>query len=333
MREAAASLARAWALEPAADAGWNLALCRLMLGEWDAGWRGLDLRAQLPDAAPPPPPDPTTPPWRGEPLAGRTLLLRHEGGFGDAVQFSRLAPLAAARGGPVLLEAPPELLPLLAPPPPVTVVPAGAPPPPAALWAPLLSLPNLLRLRPDAVPPPTPLRVPPQAAARWRDRLGPATTRRVGICWRGTPGHRDRRADAIPLPLFARLFDAPAEFVVLQTTLDAPERAALSPHPRVRLPDGVDHADFTDTAALTALMDLVVTADSTVAHLAGTLGVPTLLLLPLAPDWRWMTERPDTPWYPTLHLLRQETPGAWEPVLDRAAAAAAGLDGKQAVLF
>jgi tetratricopeptide (TPR) repeat protein len=256
--------------------------------------------------------------WRGEPLAGRTILLHTEQGLGDTLQMVRYAPLLAAQGATVLLEVQPALRPVLEGLPGVTrLVSAGETLPPFDLQCPLLSLPFACDTRLDTIPAPVPyVRAPAERIDHWSPRLRNRGGYRVGVVWRGNPKHHNDANRSVPFAIFQRLFDrAPCEFISLQYGPNDTEAAVLAAHPATSLPDG-PVTDFADTAAIVAQLDLVVTVDTSVAHLAGAMGKPVWVLLPFAPDWRWMLHRPDSPWYPTMRLFRQPAVNDWSPVLD-----------------
>jgi hypothetical protein len=258
------------------------------------------------------------PQWRGEALEGRTILLHAEQGFGDALQFVRYAPLVAERGGRVVLEVYPGLKPLLADMPGVAgIVESGGALPPFDLHCSLMSLPLMFGTEMHSIPCTVPyLRVPNDRLAVWRARLGPRRGARVGVAWSGNPRHRDDARRSIPFETFSMLLtNRPGiEFHVLQTQVRDADRLGLQRFPYVR-----DHSgrimDFADTGALVSLMDVVISVDTSVVHLAGALDRPVWLLLAHLADWRWLLERDDSPWYPSLWLLRQPERGDWARVL------------------
>lgn len=325
--EAAADFERALADRPQ-DAGlhWNLGFARLMAGDYERGWPEFDWRRHD-DRAEPPWRRFTQPSWLGEPLNGRTILLYAEQGLGDTLQFLRYVPLVAARGGRVVLEVQRPLLPLMSGMEGTAqVIARGDPLPPFDLECPLMGLPRAFATGLDGVPADTPyLRPDPARVARWRDRLGPHMALRVGVVWSGNPRFP---ADAERSPKLAGLrglLDVPdCRFYGLQMGAG---RADLTD---AVLPDGFtdlgrEIADFADTAAIMAHLDLVVSSCTGPAHLAGALGVPLWLALPFSPDWRWLTGRDDSPWYPTARLFRQPAPGDWPAVAGRMAAELATL--------
>lgn len=302
---------RAIALQPDnADAHQNLGLALLQLGDLETGFREYEWRWQAmgPDNRPPRPfPQPL---WDGSDLHGKTILLHAEQGYGDTLQFVRYAALVAAKGGRVLLECQPALTRLLATLPHVAqVIPAGDPLPPFDTHAPLLSLPHLLHTTLATVPSQIPYLFPPAAPALLTRSSAP---RHIGIVWSGSPTHQNDRRRSCPLHEFLPLLQLPyIRFHSLQIGPRAEEIRPLVEQGLVE--DWSDRLhDFADTATLIAQLDLVITVDTSVAHLAGGLGKPVWVLLSYAPDWRWLLHRTDSPWYPTARLFRQPSPGDWK---------------------
>jgi tetratricopeptide (TPR) repeat protein len=311
--EALACWRAALALQPDfPDAHTNLAMALLARGELAEGWREYEWRWHSPlmrktrrnfDR----------PQWRGEAATGRTLLIHAEQGFGDTLQFCRYAPLAAASGLRVILEAPKPLVRLLRRLDGVDlVVEAGAPLPEFDLHCPILSLPLAQGTTLASIPATTYLRADPQQEAGWRTRLaaiaGPG--RRIGLAWAGNPALPADARRSLPPALLAPLFAVPGlHFVSLQKG----GAAAPADFPLTDLMD--EMADFAGTASLIAGLDLVIAADTAVAHLAAGLGRPVWLLDRFDPCWRWLAGRRDSPWYPTLRLYRQPAPGDWESVI------------------
>lgn len=253
--------------------------------------------------------------WEGEPLAGRTLLLWAEQGMGDTLQFVRYVPALRARGARVLLEAQAPLQRLLATSLDVEVRPPGASWDGVDFHCPLLSLPHRFGTTLEDIPWTGPyLRAPQVDAARWPE-LDAAQGCKVGLVWAGNPSHLNDANRSMPLAALAPLASLGAvTFFPLQFGKAAGEAAVFAAAGRwVDLTGRI--RDFADTAAVLSRLDLLVTVDTSVAHLAGALGRRTWLMLPWAPDWRWLLEREDTPWYPTIRLLRQPGPGAWEAVV------------------
>jgi hypothetical protein len=180
-------------------------------------------------------------------------------------------------------------------------------------------VPHALRSTLHEVPPPALVGTDTARAREWAQRLPAGTKPRVGLVWSGNAVHRNDRHRSIPLHLFAPLKDVPADCIGLQPEVRAQDREALAGWPpSLRL--GESFRDFADTAAVIASLDLVISVDTSVAHLAGALGKPLWILLPFNPDWRWQLARTDTPWYPSARLYRQAAPGTWPAVLQRVAA-------------
>ena len=294
----------------------NEAYALLTLGRYALGWKGYEARWDtLVDGVPIARCHAEHPRWRGrDGLAGRTLLLHAEQGFGDTVQFVRYAPLPARRGARVVIEAQAPLVPLLRSLDGIAeVVPMGAELSAFDLQCPLLSLPLACGTTLATIPAEVPYLAPPTERLRiWRRRVG---RRRIGLAWAGNAEYANDRNRSIPLsrlePLLGR---TDCELHVVQTPIRPADRVVLDRRPMV-----TDHstalADFADTAALLSQMDLVISVDTAVAHLAGAMARPTWLLLPFSAEWRWLTQRTDSPWYPTLRLFRQPAPGDWDGVL------------------
>lgn len=248
--------------------------------------------------------------WQGEALAGRTLLLHAEQGLGDTLQFCRYAPLIHLDGGRVLLEAPEPLERLLASLPGVTVLRRDAPLPPFDLHCPLMSLPQRFGTTLATIPAAPYLPADPAATSAWRARLaalppGP----RVGLVWAGSPATDADRRRSLPLEALAPLADIErVRFVSLQKG----PAASQAPPVGLDLHDPTEALrDFADTAALVGALDLVIGVDTAVVHLAGALGRPVWLLNRFDTCWRWLTNRDDSPWYPTLRMFRQTSPDDW----------------------
>jgi tetratricopeptide (TPR) repeat protein len=294
-----------------ARARWNLSLILLLLGEYADGWRAYESRwgvaghDRMPDGAT------VLDPGR---VCGRHVLILTEQGRGDMLQFVRYAPLLHRLGARVSLQVYPDLLDLLAAMPGVqSVVSTASAAPEADLRTPVMSLPLAFGSTLDSVPATVPyLRVPPDRLARWRDRLGTTACRRIGLVCSGSPQSLER--SAMPAAELAPLLALPnLEFHCLQPALLEADETWL----RQSRPDlhRYELADFADTAALVTLMDLVITVDTATAHLAGGLGRPVWIMLPFNPDFRWLTDRTDSPWYPTARLFRQPAPGQWAHVV------------------
>jgi tetratricopeptide (TPR) repeat protein len=318
--EALASFNAAIALRPElAEAHWNKGLTCLSLGDFDNGWRGYEWRWRRGHTMPPR--DFAQPQWRGEDIAGKTILLHAEQGFGDTIQFVRYAPLVAAKGATVILEAPDSLMPLLDGFDGVAATDAhGRALPPFDLHCPLMSLPLAFGTTLATIPENGPyLRVPAERLEKWRSRLAALTGKRVGLVWSGKPAHKNDRNRCIPLSLLTPLLSVTGVgFVSLQQDYREADRTALANYLQLlRLEREL--TDFADTAAVVAALDLVIAVDTAVAHLAGTMGKPVWILLSHVLDWRWLLERPDSPWYPSARLYRQPASGDWGSVIARLA--------------
>jgi tetratricopeptide (TPR) repeat protein len=321
--EAMAAFQACLTMDPGhAEARLNTAYVQLARGDYGPGWQAYEARL-----GPLVPERPFAQPrWRGEDLNGRTLLLTSEQGLGDTLQFARYAALAARRGGKVVLEAPPELAALLSSLEGVQVIAEGNPLPAFDLHSPLMSLPLIMGTQLATVPGEAYLRADPHRAAAWRARLGPAAKPRIGLVWASgrRPGRPDKRGDLrrdIPLLKLLEAARPDLEFISLQKGLDA--EAELKAAPGAVIDPAADLRDFADTAALIDGLDLVISVDTAPAHLAGALGKPTLTLLRYDACWRWLTQRADSPWYPSMRLLRQAAPGDWDSVIDQLKAALA----------
>ena len=325
--ESVAQHRMAVSLQPgSADSRYNLAVALLAAGELEEGWAAYESRLQLglPWSVPL---DVAQPRWTGEALEGRTVLLYGEQGLGDTLQFVRYAPLVAKRGARVMLEVPAPLVRLLRQMPGVAeVFPTGTPAAEFDLHCPLLSLPHVFGTRLESIPSSVPyLAADPSVVEAWRDRI-PQNGKRVGIVWSGNPrtdqplaAFVDRRR-SLPLRQFAPFAAVPGiRWISLQK---GPPASQLESAPRglqiLDLMDEVD--DFADTAALLAHLDLVITVDTSVAHLAGALGKPVWMLSRYDACWRWLRDRSDSPWYPTMRIYRQPRLGDWDAVIDRVAA-------------
>lgn len=317
--DAIASFDRAIALDPElADAHWNKALMHLTLGTFEAGWSGYEWRWRRQSG--PERRDFAQPVWRGEPLEGKTILLHAEQGFGDTIQFVRYVPLVAARGGRVVVEVPDSLKPLVASMSGAVVAVVGRSEslPPFDVHCPLMSLPlafgTTLATIPAAVPY---LRAPPERLEIWRTRLPPQPGLRVGLVWSGKPTHRNDHNRSLAFERLAPVFAVEGvRFVSLQREYRAADLPALDACPAVQRLDEA-FSEFADTAAAVEQLDLVISVDTAVAHLAGALGKRVWILLPAVPDWRWLLAREDSPWYPTARLFRQPQLGDWDSVIAR----------------
>ncbi len=261
------------------------------------------------------------PRWNGEPLGGKRLLVVAEQGYGDMIQFARYLPMLNRFGGPVLVEAPADLIDLFAPLAEHATLIASddgsVPDSEFDCYVYLMSLGRILGTMADTVPADIPyITAPPDRINTWRERLGGPGVK-TGIAWAGRPTHPQDAQRSMNSALFAPL--AEIEGVCLYSLQKDKTTRPLDPALGNRLAAdfGPQLTRFAETAAIVAHLDLVITVDTSLAHLAGALGKPVWTLLPYAPDWRWLLGRDDTPWYPTMRLFRQETAGDWRSVIER----------------
>lgn len=313
LREALAVHERAVAAAPQdAEAHWNKALVHLLLGEFEEGWREAEWRFRAYNVISSVYPQPV---WDGTPAPDRSLLVHHEQGFGDTIQLVRLLPLLKGRVGRVAFVAQAPLARLLEGLPGIDELVVGRTDRPvdvaADLQIPLLSLAGILGITLETIP----ARVPYLAAPPWSGPPLDAPGLKVGLAWQGSTLHRNDRARSCRIEDLAPLFAVDGvSFYSLQYGQPAPPPLL-----------GLDLHDFADTAALMARLDLVIAVDTAVIHLAGALGRPVWSLHAFHADWRWLLDRDDSPWYPTMRLFRQERPGDWAGVMARVAAALGGF--------
>ena len=257
--------------------------------------------------------------WLGqESLAGRTILLHSEQGMGDTIQFCRYAKLVSDLGARVILEVPKPLLGLLKQLSWVSeFVVDGSPLPAFEYHCPLLSLPLAFKTTVHSIPSPTAyLRADPGKLAYWTSKLGEKSTPRVGLVWSGRPEHTNDRNRSIGLATLLQYLPPGYQYVSLQKDVRDSDRPVLESRPDL-LHFGHDLNDFADTAALCELMEVIISVDTSVAHLSGALGKPTWVLLPFSPDWRWLLDRDDSPWYPSVKLYRQPRVSDWDSVMKK----------------
>ncbi len=296
----------------------------LLLGHWQRGWREYEWRCRLPAATLTPLPPPR---WDGALLHGRTVLLRAEQGLGDTLQFIRYAPLVRKMGGRVVVECPPSLIPLLKTCPGIDDLAArGAALPQIDFQVPLPSLPGLFGTTPATVPTPMPyLFAQPALEQKWQQELAAIDGFKIGIAWQGSRGYPHDRQRSMPLRHFAALAAVPGVRLISLQKGPGSEQVREVEHlfPIVDLGPRLDEAGgaFLDSAAVLKCLDLIVCADTSLGHLAGAMGLPYWLALPLSPDWRWLLNRDDSPWYPSVRLFRQKTLGGWDDVFARMATA------------
>jgi tetratricopeptide (TPR) repeat protein len=318
--EAVASFDRAIELNPNLPEAHALrALIYLVQGDFDRGlpeyeWRW---RAQLRDMTPLR--DFAKPQWDGSELAGKTILLHAEQGYGDTLQFIRYAALVAARGGRIVFECQPALFRLLRAVEGIDrIFPAGETLPGFDLHCPLLSLPLAFKTRLDSIPAKVPyVFADPASVESWKSRMRNTPGRKIGLAWAGNPRHKLTRHRAITLMQLAPL--AQATDAVFFSMQKGPAAKQDRPAGMNLIDCGDQLHDFADTAGLIANLDLVITVDTAVAHLAGAMGKPVSILIPFSPDWRWLLDRTDSPWYPTIRLFRQKSLALWDDVIQTVA--------------
>ena len=257
------------------------------------------------------------PAWDGSDPHGKRVLLWAEQGIGDTLHFIRYAALLKQRGARVIFRSPPAIMPLLARTPGIDVLVSDSEPMPACdVHAPLVTLPALLGTdSPERIPADVPyVLADPEIVDRWSSRIRAIDGFRIGVCWQGNRQHPDDWIRSLPPELFSALAAVPGvELISLQKGEATPSY--------IRTLDGLDETTgpFMDTAAVMRHLHLVVMCDSAIGHLAGAMGVPVWLALHHSPDWRWLTGRADTPWYPSMRLFRQRVPGEWTEVFSRMA--------------
>jgi tetratricopeptide (TPR) repeat protein len=291
-------------------------LALLLEGNYDEGWPLFEWRwkkVKLTNSIPP-----SCPLWLGEDsLLDKTILLRSEQGLGDTIQFCRYAKLVKSLGAKVVLEAPKALLELLTQLDYVDqVIEQGGKVPHVDYYCPLLSLPLAFKTNIESIPTPFKyLASHPQKLAQWSETLGSKTKLRVGLVWSGNKQHGNDRNRSISLAKIIQYLPEDIEFISLQKEVREEDKATLSLSSIQNF--DVKILDFLDTAALCDLMDIVVSVDTSVAHLAASLGKPTWVLLPYVPDWRWLRNTDASPWYDSVKLYRQNEKRSWEDVFDR----------------
>jgi hypothetical protein len=325
---ATACLLRALGLKPEhADGHLALGQNLLAMGDFEAGWKEYEWR-NLTEAGKGTLPKMTSAAWNGMRIPNGRLLMVGDQGYGDTIQFARYIPLIADRCQELILGCSAELGPLL------SVIPGvkqychrWTDVPGHAAHCRLSSVPYLVHTMPDTIPAEVPYLFAEQPRiAAWRTRLEgtlPAGVPRIGLAWTGRPTHPNDRRRSMPLARLAPLATSGrASFLSLQKPMPEQDKAVLSQFPGMT-DLSEDLKDFGETAAVIANLDLVITVDTAMGHLTGALGKPVWIMLPKASDWRWMLKRSDSPWYPTARLFRQETPGAWDPVLQEVTSALA----------
>lgn len=303
-----------------AELKWDLALSHLMAGVLDVGFDGYEARWQMPDGVER---HQDIPAWDGSPLGEKTLLVWSEQGLGDTLHFCRYltdgAPGIAGDGSKIILEVQPPLARLLSGSDSmagIEIVARSPDTPKGDLQIPLLSLPRVLGTTLETIPNKIPYLEAPARPSPLTGLQGNGRMK-VGLCWAGKQTHKNDRNRSISLSRFQNLFDLPGiDFFSFQKGPAVAEIAASGLSPLVK-DLGQSFADFGDTAAALRDIDLLITVDTSMAHLAGSLGKLTWVMIPFAPDWRWMQHRGDSPWYPTMTLFRQSSPGDWDEVFER----------------
>lgn len=297
-------------------AQWNLACLLLLTGQYTEGWKFYESRwkvraHQLQSRAF------RQPLWLGEqPISGKTLFVYDEQGLGDSIQFARYVPVLAESGARVILETAPSLTRLFGTLDGVDrIVQRGEQAPDFDFHCPLSSLPLATHTTLDTIPRfPAYLHSLPALQTAWAERLKPKQRLRIGLTWSGNTEHYNDSNRSIPLQLLLEALPTGPQYVSLQKDVRNTDRAALASRP-----DIADHSlelnDFADTAALCSQLDLVISVDTSVAHLCGAMGIDTWVLVSKLPDWRWLLERTDSPWYPSVRVIRQSREGDWGDAL------------------
>ncbi len=321
LSESQSYLERAIAVDPESSAAhYDLGLTLLLAGDLRQGFREYEWRWGIRQLAGHRTDFPQ-PVWDGAGLSGRRVLLQAEQGAGDTLQFARYADFVRARGGRVVLRVAQPLVRLMRWLADCEVSASQAELPDFDVHCPMLSLPRLAETDRDSIPPPARFAVPPEMIQKWSALLGRKTRTRVGVVWAGAGAHLNDRNRSFPCRLFAPLLEIPGfEWYSLQVGSAGLQLADPGIGGRIcnLAPELTDYAE---TAAAISHLDLVITADTSVAHLAGSLVTPVWMLIPFAPDWRWQLDRDDSPWYPSLRIFRQPAAGDWESVMQTVAAA------------
>ncbi|CAL77986.1 putative TPR domain protein; putative O-GlcNAc transferase related protein [Bradyrhizobium sp. ORS 278] len=303
-----------------AKAAWQLAHVELQCGNYQAGWARREARWAMPDFSPDYPRF-SQPKWLGrEDIAGRTILIEEDEGFGDNIQFARYLPMVAARSAKVILVVREPLRQLMAGVEGVSQCLAFTPDlqrPAFDMHCPIMSLPLAFGTTLETIPPAGYLPpLPADRVAAWEQRLGSHDRLRVGLVWSGNPHQANDSNRSMPLSTLLPLLEVEADFISLQKELRPADKALLAQERKIR-DVTADLTDFAETAALMTCLDVVVTVCTSAAHLAATLGRPTWIMLPYLADWRWLRDREDSPWYPSARLFRQDAGRRFEPVVAR----------------
>jgi Tfp pilus assembly protein PilF len=319
LHPAIAAFEKAIAMDPNfATAHWNLGFCLLLLGDYSRGlveyeWRWRTGTVVIPRNF-------RRPQWDGGTLAGKRIFLHAEQGLGDAIHMSRYVPLVAERGGRVILECPATLIPLLRELPGLAeIVPVGQQPPDFDLHCPLMSLPLVFGTTLQTIPREIPyLHADAELARKWAEKM-PADPQspRVGLVWAGQPNNKNDHNRSIRLEQLAPLAAAKrVRFFSVQK--GAASQQAKNPPAEMTITDfTAEIHNFADTAAMVSNLDLVITVDTAVVHVAGAIGRPVWIMVPIRPDWRWLIKGDATPWYPATRIFRQNERGNWGDVIER----------------
>lgn len=298
------------------EAQWNRSLLKLLIGDFAEGWKLYEWRWKAASSRKYQRDFPH-PLWLGqESIAGKTILVHAEAGLGDSIQFCRYLPMIEGMGARIVLEIQSALVTLISS---LgcdfAVVHGGQEIPDFDVQCPMMSLPLAFKTELDTIPAGVPyLHADPDKQRRWQERLGAKGAPRVGLVWSGSEEHGNDRNRSIRLEALRPLFELPVEFHSLQKEYRDTDKVLLSQAPQIK-----DHQheleDLSDTAALIGELDLVISVDTSVAHLAGALARQVWVLLPFVPDFRWLLDRSDSPWYPTATLFRQPKAGDWDSVI------------------
>jgi tetratricopeptide (TPR) repeat protein len=305
------------------DVLWDRSLTRLVMGDFDRGWPEYEIRWRLKHNPPRRFPFPL---WEGQENRTISLLVHHEQGLGDSIQFCRYLPMVAPRVGRLVFECQAELARLMTCLPGIAeVIPSGRQTPACDYHVPLINLPRFFGTNLDNMPAEIPYLQAPQGVTAPTVHRPAGTKLAIGIVWAGKPSHNNDKNRSTALERFLCLADLPGVALYsLQKGLRTADIQTLGAQALVT-DIGSKLTDFAETTALLPQLDLIVAVDTAVVHLAGALGIPTFVLLPYTPDWRWLRGRDDTPWYPTLRLFRQPKPREWDSVFERVRSAVQAL--------
>lgn len=299
-----------------AEAHWNIALIKLLTGNFQEGWRGYEWRWKLKDILTKP--SFHKPLWDGSDIKGKTILLYAKQGFGDTIQFIRYTPLIAQRDANVIVECQKELISLLKNVEGVQhIIGHGESMPHFDIYCPLLSLPSIFDTTLESIPSQIPyISVDSGLVQKWHEKFKhDKSKQKIGLVWSGDPALKDDHSRSCSLEIFSPLAQLDDIIFYSLQKGEASEYKNNLPH-KIKLIDYTEEIkDFSDTAAFIQNLDLIISVDTAVAHLAGALGKPVWALIPFVPDWRWLLNRNDSPWYPTMRLFRQPSRGDWEAVI------------------